>query len=111
MKEKQHTSSGSLAVKAGMNAAIELFHKRWTLRILWELRDHPHNFRAIQAACADLSSSVLNVRLSELREAQLLAHDEQGYALTEWGKELLEAMQPFSQWAARWHRATSSPKR
>ena len=92
--------------KDGINAAIALFHKRWTMRILWELRDGPATFRALQASCAELSSSVLNVRLAELREAQLVAHAAgQGYALTDWGRELLVAMAPFFQWAGRWHQA------
>ena len=92
--------------KDGINAAITLLHKRWSMRILWELRAGPVTFRALQAACSELSSSVLNVRLSELREAQLVAHTTgQGYALTDWGRQLLVAMQPFLQWAGRWHRA------
>ncbi len=93
-------------VKEGINAAIDLFHRRWTMRILWELRAGPVTFRALQAACADLSPSVLNVRLAELREAQLAVHTPgEGYGLTEWGTGLLVAMRPLTQWAARWHRA------
>ena len=92
--------------KDGINAAMALLHKRWSMRILWELREGPVTFRALQAACSELSSSVLNVRLSELREAQLVAHAAgQGYALTDWGRQLLLAMQPFIQWAGRWHKA------
>lgn len=95
-------------VKAGFNAAIELFHKRWTMRILWELRSGPATFRELQAACSEISSSVLNVRLSELRESQLLEHTTgEGYGLTVWGKELLIAMQPLAVWARRWHQASS----
>ena len=97
-------STQELAAKHGMNAAIELFHRRWTLRILWELREGPVTFRALQTACAELSSSVLNVRLAELREAQLVQHAAgAGYALTEWGVELLQAMRPMIKWATRWH--------
>ncbi len=98
------------AAKDGINAAIALFHKRWSMRILWELRDGPATFRALQEACSELSSSVLNVRLSELREAHLVQHAAgQGYALTDWGRELLVAMQPFVQWAARWYKALGRP--
>ena len=94
------------AVKSGFNAAIALFNRRWTMKILWELRSKPMTFREIQAACSEVSSSVLNVRLSELREAQLIEHTQgEGYALTGWGQELLVAMKPVAIWAARWHRA------
>ncbi len=92
------------AAKQGMNAAIDLFHRRWTLRILWELREGPVTFRTLQIACSELSSSVLNVRLAELREAQLVQHAAgEGYTLTDWGVELLQAMRPMIKWAARWH--------
>ncbi|MEO8020785.1 helix-turn-helix domain-containing protein [Polaromonas sp.] len=92
--------------KDGINAAIDLFHRRWTMRILWELRSGPVNFRALQTACAEVSSSVLNVRLAELREAGLVDHASgEGYALTRWGEELLGAMEPLVLWAGRWQKA------
>jgi DNA-binding HxlR family transcriptional regulator len=95
-------------VKEGFNAAIELFHRRWTMRVLWELRKGPVTFRELQSACAEVSSSVLNVRLGELREAQLLEHTPgEGYALTPWGEELLAAIRPLVLWAGRWSEARS----
>ncbi|WP_457352080.1 winged helix-turn-helix transcriptional regulator [Roseateles sp. P5_D6] len=93
--------------KDAINAALELFHRRWTLRILWELRaeDASLNFRALQAACGDLSASVLNQRLAELREALLVEHDAgNGYRLAPHGRSLLLAIEPLLQWAPRWAR-------
>lgn len=93
--------------KDAINAALELFHRRWTLRILWELRGEgvSLNFRALQAACGDLSASVLNQRLSELREALLVEHDAgSGYRLGAQGRSLLVAIEPLLQWAPRWAR-------
>jgi DNA-binding HxlR family transcriptional regulator len=90
--------------KQAINEAMELFHRRWMLRVLWELRAGPLNFRALQAACGDISPTVLNQRLTELREADLLAQDEQGYGLTPIGHELVEAFAPLSKWAVRWRR-------
>jgi DNA-binding HxlR family transcriptional regulator len=93
-------------VKDGFNAAIDLFNKRWTMRILWELRSGGVTFRDLQAACSEVSSSVLNLRLSELREAKLVQHAAgDGYTLTGWGDELLIAMRPLAQWAGRWQKA------
>lgn len=94
--------------KDALNAALELFHRRWTLRILWELRadDASLNFRALQAACGDLSASVLNQRLAELRDALLVEHDPgSGYRLSAQGRSLLAALEPLMQWAPRWARA------
>ena len=94
-------------VKDGFNAAIDLFHKRWTMRILWELRNGPVTFRELQAACSMVSSSVLNVRIFELRESQLLEHTSgEGYQLSLFGRELLEAMRPLAEWAGRWSKAS-----
>jgi DNA-binding HxlR family transcriptional regulator len=94
-------------VKDGVNAVIDLFHRRWTMRILWELRDGPATFRELQAACSMVSSSVLNVRISELREAQLVEHSVgEGYQLSSWGKELLVATQPLAAWARRWSKSS-----
>jgi DNA-binding HxlR family transcriptional regulator len=93
--------------KDAINAALELFHRRWTLRILWELRaeDPCLNFRALQAACGDLSASVLNQRLAELRAALLVEHDAgSGYRLAPQGRSLLVAIEPLLQWAPRWAR-------
>lgn len=93
--------------KDALNAALELFQRRWTLRILWELRGEGVSltFRALQAACGDLSASVLNQRLAELREALLVAHDAgSGYRLSPQGRALLVALAPLMQWAPRWAR-------
>jgi DNA-binding HxlR family transcriptional regulator len=93
--------------KDAINAALELFHRRWTLRILWELRaeDASLTFRGLQAACGDLSASVLNQRLAELREALLVAHDAgSGYRLATQGRLLLVAIAPLLKWAPQWAR-------
>lgn len=93
--------------KDAINAALELFNRRWTLRILWELRgaDASLNFRALQSACGDLSASVLNQRLAELREALLVEHDVgSGYRLAAQGRSLLIAIEPLLQWAPQWAR-------
>jgi len=93
--------------KDAINAALELFQRRWTLRILWELRaeDASLNFRALQAACGDLSASVLNQRLAELRAALLVEHDAgSGYRLASQGRSLMVAITPLLKWAPQWAR-------
>ena len=88
--------------KEAINAALELFNRRWALRVLWELRGEPMSFRALQSACGDLSPTVLNQRLAELREAALVDAGEAGYALTTLGRELIVAFEPLTAWALRW---------
>jgi DNA-binding HxlR family transcriptional regulator len=85
-------------------ALLDLLGRRWTLRLLWELRDGgPLNFRELQARCDGVSPTVQNRRLAELREARLIAHTpEQGYGLTAQGKALVRRLTPLSTWAADW---------
>jgi DNA-binding HxlR family transcriptional regulator len=90
-------------------ALLDLLGRRWVLRILWELRDdRAASFRELQARCGNVSSSVLNQRLRELRAAGILAAGERGgYALTPEGRSLLKALHGLDAWAARWGRRTA----
>jgi DNA-binding HxlR family transcriptional regulator len=86
-------------------AALDLLGRRWVLRILWELRAGPLGFRALQAACDSMSSSVLSARLTDLVAAGIVAADEQGgYALTDLGQRLEVALAPLTEWSADWAR-------
>ena len=90
---------------------LDLLGRRMALRILWELReDRRLTFRALQEA-AETNPSVLNVRLRELREAQLVAHEEEGYGLTREGKELLDTFLPLHAWAEKWAAGVPSRRR
>jgi DNA-binding HxlR family transcriptional regulator len=84
-------------------AALDLLGRRWTLRVLWELRDgKPATFRDLRDRCDQMSTSVLNQRLTELREAALLEHSTAGYRLTKQGAELQKALAPLDAWAKHW---------
>jgi DNA-binding HxlR family transcriptional regulator len=85
-------------------AVLDLLGRRWALRAIWELRDGPLASRALQERCGGVSSSVLNQRLAELREAGVVAAGVGGYALTDEGARLLEAFPPLAAWADRWAR-------
>jgi len=87
-------------------AALDLLGRRWALRVLWELRDGAQSFRALRSRCDEVSPTVLNQRLAELREAGLVAHEPgSGYALTPLGASLHAALAPLGDWAARWARS------
>lgn len=90
-------------------ALLDLLGRRWTLRIVWELRDGPLTSRALRTACDEASPTVVQARLSELREAglvELLAGD--GYRLTELGRELMESFLPLHRFAERWSKRAAS---
>ena len=84
-------------------ALLDLLGRRWALRVLWELRDGPRGFRALQAACDGMSSSVLRDRLRELSAAALVEQaTDESYVLTPLGTDLGTALGPLSRWAQRW---------
>ncbi len=80
------------------------------MRILWELRDGPCTFRALQERCGGVSPTVLNQRIREFRETALVeTGNDGGYQLTALGIELGEALAPLKAWADRWNRSLSEP--
>lgn len=83
-------------------AALDLLGRRWTLRIVWELRQAPATFRVLQERCDQVSPTSLNTRLAELRAAGIVDSTEDGYALTAAGKALLTSLAPLNDWAKRW---------
>jgi len=95
-------------------ALLDLLGRRWALRVLWELRDDTAapTFRALQARCGNVSSSVLNERLRELREAEIVTVSPGGgYRLTPEGHELMLALAPLDAWAGRWAARSLPEKR
>lgn len=82
---------------------LDLLGRRWSLRILWELREQPLTSRALRAACDEASPTVLQARLTELREAGFVQLGEGGgYGLTALGRELCETFMPLHKFAERW---------
>ena len=85
-------------------ALLDLLGRRWALRIGWELRHRTLSFRELREACDAMSPSVLNQRLSELRDAGLIVLTDDGYRLTSDGDELLDLIAPLSAWSKKWAR-------
>jgi DNA-binding HxlR family transcriptional regulator len=84
-------------------AALDLLGRRWSLRVLWELRDGPVGARALRDRCDGMSPSVLYQRLAELSEAGLLARTrDHRYELTPTGQALGAALEPLNRWARSW---------
>jgi DNA-binding HxlR family transcriptional regulator len=86
-------------------ALLDLLGRRWSLRILWELRESALTSRALRTACDEASPTVLQSRLDELREAGFIALGDDGYALTSLGRELYATFMPLHGFAERWRGA------
>jgi DNA-binding HxlR family transcriptional regulator len=72
------------------------------LLVLWQLGEEGLTFRALRARCNDMSPSVLNRRIRELRQAGILEpRPADGYRLTQEGRSLLPALRSIGQWAER----------
>jgi DNA-binding HxlR family transcriptional regulator len=88
-------------------ALLDLLGRRWSLRILWELRENSLTSRALREACDDASPTVLQARLADLRQAGFVElQPASGYRLTEIGKQLLGTFLPLHRFADRWSRRT-----
>jgi DNA-binding HxlR family transcriptional regulator len=92
-------------------ALLDLLGRRWTLRVLWELRDGPVKFRDLARRADAMSQSVLSRRLNELETACFVMSDEDGWRLTDNGSELLHVFSPLSRFATRWAELIVEPRR
>jgi DNA-binding HxlR family transcriptional regulator len=103
---RQPAIADRLASGARGKPLMALLSRRWTLRILWELRTPAFCFRELQERCDEVSTVLLSQRVTELRRANLIEPGEfGGYLLTRKGRQLIAALRPLNQWANNWEAA------
>jgi DNA-binding HxlR family transcriptional regulator len=86
---------------------LDILGQRWTLRILWELGEARVNFRVLRLKCDDVSPTILNKRLKQLRALDLVDLDAGGYGLTAHGKALAGQLVGLDVWASEWAKEIS----
>ncbi len=91
-------SSSGVAIMA----VFDLLGRKWNMRIMWELNSAFLSFRGLQERCDGMSPSVLNTRIKQLTEAQLVFTTSEGYKLTELGLSLMSTLNPLREWAEVW---------
>lgn len=96
-KKVRGSTSGS-----PINALFDLLGRRWALGILWNLGDGTATFRDLQERCGGVSPSILNARLKDLREADMIERTLEGYRLTARGVELRAIIMPLGTWSRQW---------
>jgi len=89
---------------------FDVLGERWTLRILWELKQETLNFRALRERCDNVSPTSLNKRLKVLRELNLVVHDEEGYSLSDTGQGLGSQLLSLHEWAETWATSLADAK-
>lgn len=104
MKEVNKAVEGSSTGRPIM-VLLDVLGERWSLRILWELRDGRLTFRKLRERCDNVSPTSLNKRIKQLRHLKLIDNNETGFGYTEWGTELSEHLIKLSKWSDRWGNA------
>ncbi|MFD5518023.1 winged helix-turn-helix transcriptional regulator [Streptomyces sp. NPDC127066] len=92
----------------GVTAAIAVIDGKWKTVLLWLLESGPHRPGELLRRLPGLSEKVLTQALRQM-EADGLVHREVHdvlplktvYSLTEFGRELSEALAPLSDWGHR----------
>ncbi len=83
-------------------ALLDVLGQRWTLRLLWELGHGSATFRALRARCEDVSPTLLNKRMKDLRELALIELGDNGFTLTDLGMALVGKLASLDSWANDW---------
>lgn len=83
-------------------ALIDQLGRTWALGIIWNLEPGPATFRELQIRCEQISPSLLNTRLKELKTLKLIEGTRQGYQLSAQGQSLFSIIAPLGQWSAQW---------
>lgn len=88
---------------ASVNQLLALLEARYTMRVLWALRDgHAQTFRLLQDSVGGITPNTLNTRIKELREAGLMSHGSDGYVITPSGADLLKRISDLQAFAGKW---------
>lgn len=83
-------------------ALLDLLGRTWALGVVWQLHQGSATFRELQQRCEQISPSLLNTRLKELKALHLVDSTSKGYQLTETGKELFSIIAPLGDWSQQW---------
>jgi DNA-binding HxlR family transcriptional regulator len=83
-------------------ALMDLLGRTWALGILWNLNQGPATFRELQQRCEQISPTLLNNRLKELKALQLVEMQVGGYQLSTPGNELIDIILPLGDWSTQW---------
>jgi DNA-binding HxlR family transcriptional regulator len=93
------TNPGERAVES----VLDLLGRRWSLRLVWELRRSTLSFSELRER-SGISPSILSTRLRELGEAGVVERDAgRRYRLSGRGRELARILYELNRWAEQQH--------
>ncbi|MEM9248581.1 MAG: helix-turn-helix domain-containing protein [Pseudomonadota bacterium] len=84
-------------------ALFDLLGRHWAMGVVWTLSEAgPCTFRQLQKECETISPAALNTRLKELQAAGFVHRVAGGYAVTDLGMQLYQALRPLGDLSKRW---------
>jgi len=84
-----------------MVRAVEVLGERWTLLILRDMLAGARRFNELARGLPGISRALLSRRLRQLETAGLVVRTDDGYDLTEAGKDLEGVVMTLADWGAR----------
>ena len=81
--------------------ALDLLGERWTLLVVRELLCGGRTFGDVRRGIPRISRTMLSARLRELVEAGAVVRRDEGYELTEAGRELMGVVRELGTWGQR----------
>jgi DNA-binding HxlR family transcriptional regulator len=88
-----------LTTEKAVEGVFDLLGRRWSLRLVWELRRSRRSFSDLRERTG-ISPSVLSARLGELIESGVAERDGSGrYRLSGSGRELARILYELNRWA------------
>jgi DNA-binding HxlR family transcriptional regulator len=90
-------------------ALLDLLGRTWALGIIWQLQQGAATFRNLQQRCENISPSLLNTRLKELKALNLVILTPSGYQLSSAGIELFSIISPLGHWSGQWAKQFQEP--
>jgi DNA-binding HxlR family transcriptional regulator len=90
-----------MAADRAITELLGLLDRRWSMRVVWELRRDALTFSVMRERTG-ISPSVLSTRLGELAAAGVVERDAgRRYRLTGSGRELARVLYELNRWAER----------
>ena len=90
-----------MAGQTPIGDVLDLLGRRWSLRLVWELRRDAVSFSELRERTA-ISPSVLSTRLRELDQLGVVRRDgARRYVLSGSGRELARLLYELNRWAER----------
>ena len=90
-----------MAAERAVESVLDLLGRRWSLRLVWELRRSTLSFSELRERTG-ISPSVLSARLRELGEAGVVEGAAgRRYQLSGRGRELARVLYELNRWAER----------